>query len=243
IRKTSRSPLLTHGPGGIMLNRANMTLAEVQCHLNRQGAANLVIELIMKNPSHSIFVESVELGIALLEGGNTIIQRSILTCLSEAYLAEQFFKVFYDKLKSAQAEIKSSANVTSDFTTKTVDSSRNLHQTTVKEFRKKVGRQNGTTALSDDIKAELHDAAMATNKAYNCMKRQNNSNLSENGLNSPGQVSSPLDDMLAEKEKSKDAAEENKLPLEVLVMQPILRFLQLLCENHNCELQVNNELH
>ncbi|KFM80944.1 Inositol 1,4,5-trisphosphate receptor, partial [Stegodyphus mimosarum] len=44
-----------------------MTLAEVQCHLNEEGASNLVVELIMKNPSHAIFLESVELGIALLE--------------------------------------------------------------------------------------------------------------------------------------------------------------------------------
>lgn len=47
-----------------------------------------------------------------------------------------------------------------------------------------------------------------------------------------------LEEILAEKaEKAKDA-EENKLPQEVMIMQPILRFLQLLCENHNYDLQV-----
>jgi hypothetical protein len=29
-----------------------------------------------------------------------------------------------------------------------------------------------------------------------------------------------------------------KLPFEIRIMQPILRFLQLLCENHNPEFQV-----
>lgn len=63
-----------HNPGGQILTRAEMTLAEVQCHLDEEGASNLVVELIMKNPSNAIFLESVELGIALLEGGNPVIQ-------------------------------------------------------------------------------------------------------------------------------------------------------------------------
>jgi hypothetical protein len=45
--------------------------------------------------------------------------------------------------------------------------------------------------------------------------------------------------MLAEKlERHRDREEQNKLSVKVLVMQPILRFLQLLCENHNRYLQV-----
>lgn len=50
---------------------------------------------------------------------------------------------------------------------------------------------------------------------------------------------SALEDMLAEKlERHRDREEQNKLSVKVLVMQPILRFLQLLCENHNRYLQV-----
>jgi inositol 1,4,5-triphosphate receptor type 1 len=46
--------------------------------------------------------------------------------------------------------------------------------------------------------------------------------------------------MLAEKlERHRDKEEQNKLSVKVLVMQPILRFLQLLCENHNRYLQVS----
>lgn len=48
-----------------------------------------------------------------------------------------------------------------------------------------------------------------------------------------------LEDMLAEKlERTRDKDDE-QLSEKVLVMQPILRFLQLLCENHNRYLQVN----
>lgn len=74
VNPPTASTPITHGPGGVILTRAEMTLAEVQCHLDEEGASNLVVELIMKNPSHAIFLESVELGIALLEGGNPVIQ-------------------------------------------------------------------------------------------------------------------------------------------------------------------------
>lgn len=49
--------------------------------------------------------------------------------------------------------------------------------------------------------------------------------------------------MLAEKlERHHEREDQNKLSSKVLVMQPILRFLQLLCENHNRDLQVFNFL-
>lgn len=51
---------------------------------------------------------------------------------------------------------------------------------------------------------------------------------------------SALEDMLAEKlDRHRDHDDQNKLSSKVLVMQPILRFLQLLCENHNQNLQVS----
>ena len=108
--------MISYGPGAIMLTRAEMTLHEVQCHLNNEGASNLVVEIIMSNPSYSIFVECVELGIALLEGGNSIIQKSIYQKLTQANNSEKFFKVFHDKMKLAQQEIKSTISVnSSDF--------------------------------------------------------------------------------------------------------------------------------
>ncbi|KAH9381511.1 hypothetical protein HPB48_005514 [Haemaphysalis longicornis] len=51
-------------------------LTEVQCQLDREGASDLVVELIMMSPSLAIFLESVELGIAMLRGGNPVIQAS-----------------------------------------------------------------------------------------------------------------------------------------------------------------------
>ena len=46
---------------------------------------------------------------------------------------------------------------------------------------------------------------------------------------------SNLEDLIMDKVKEKE--DENKLSPKVTVMKPILRFLQLLCENHNRILQ------
>lgn len=190
-----------------ILSRAGLTLHEVQTHLDREGASDLVIELIIKSaaasaaapmsggvgsdsstvsgffgsngigassnffgssnyynsggsfgpsasaadaalsasPSYSIFVEAVQLGVALLEGGNPIVQRSVYNKLlsplppgtaavaAAAALAgggasggrsggasttdpsvnccQLFFRVFYDKMRDAQNEIKSTVIV------------------------------------------------------------------------------------------------------------------------------------
>lgn len=56
------------------MSRADMSLADVQCHLDKEGASNLVIDLIMNASSDRVFHESILLAIALLEGGNTTIQ-------------------------------------------------------------------------------------------------------------------------------------------------------------------------
>lgn len=56
------------------MSRGEMSLADVQCHLDKEGASNLVIDLIMNATSDRVFHESILLAIALLEGGNTTIQ-------------------------------------------------------------------------------------------------------------------------------------------------------------------------
>ena len=68
----SLSVVVSPGVGG----RGDLILAEVQCHLDKEGASDLVIDLIMNATSDRIFQESILLAIALLEGGNTVIQVS-----------------------------------------------------------------------------------------------------------------------------------------------------------------------
>lgn len=96
------SSLTTHGPRGRLLSRGEMCLREVQVYLDREGASDLVAELVMKSSlSPNVFVEAVQLGIALLEGGNPVIQRSLYTKLQSAETSAIFFKVFHDKVRVA----------------------------------------------------------------------------------------------------------------------------------------------
>jgi len=53
-------------------------------------------------------------------------------------------------------------------------------------------------------------------------------------------VGATLEDMLAEQRLERQEPKESKLSPKVLVMLPVFRFLQLLCENHNRDLQVRN---
>jgi inositol 1,4,5-triphosphate receptor type 1 len=89
-----------------------MSLHEVQVYLDREGASDLVAELVMKSSlSPNVFMEAVQLGIALLEGGNPVIQRSLYTKLQSAETSAIFFKVFHDKVRESQAEIRSTMSV------------------------------------------------------------------------------------------------------------------------------------
>ena len=227
--------LVTHGPGAKYLQRAEKTLHEVQNHLDREGASDLVIELVIKSVhSPSIFVEAIELGIALLEGGNPMIQKGMFNKFLSGDLNQHFFKVFFDKMKDSQQEIKSTVTVnTSDIAAKAHESKQDVNLELDKISRKHGVKTNGVV-ITDELRKELHNAGLATARAFS-NARNLNAGEDSNSLN----INSPLEDILAEKlEKHKDNKEDrNKLSNKVLVMQPILRFLQLLCENHNPDLQ------
>ena len=256
-----------YGPGAILLSRAEMTLCEVQCHLDREGCSNLVVELLMINPIHNIFLECVELGIALLEGGNSTIQKSIYLKLTTENTAEKFFKVFYDKMKFAQHEIKSTINVSSSEQNKperegdsSADKSGTPNGGLSPYLRREVSRngrtQNGI-ALTEELRQQIMDAANVTKGAYSTANQQ----ISARGytpstplincpLNdsydrepiTPSNAFVPLEDVYlvygTERRESRTKNSfDSRLPSEIAVMQQILRFLQLLCENHNYELQ------
>lgn len=77
-----------------VLIRTGQTLSETQTHLDKEGASDLVVELVIKSVnSPAIFLEAVQLGIALLEGGNSTIQQSCFVKLQNADLSQSFFKV------------------------------------------------------------------------------------------------------------------------------------------------------
>ena len=59
---------------GLFLFRANKTLYDMQCMMDVNGATDLVIDLIMADPSPNVFLECIQLAISLLEGGNGSVQ-------------------------------------------------------------------------------------------------------------------------------------------------------------------------
>lgn len=90
--------------------------------------------------------------------------------------------------------------------------------------------------ITDELREELNQVAASNAQSYANIR---------NGLAPCEDVANnALDDISEKSDKNKsgnssgDEKEEGQLSPKVLVMQPILRFLQLLCENHNRELQV-----
>ena len=80
-------------------------------------------------------------------------------------------------------------------------------------------------SLTDEMKEQLSEAASQTNKAYLAVRRGREMEGSErhNALGELSMKGGPAGRLLSQ---------------EIACMQPILRFLQLLCENHNTNLQV-----
>lgn len=219
------------------MSRAGRTLHEVQTHLDREGASDLVVELIIKSiHSPSIFGEVVALGIALLEGGNPIIQKSMFTKLLGGDLSQAFFKVFYDKMRDSQQEIKSTVSVnTSDMAAKAHEDKQD-GKDVARMSRKYSIKTNGIT-ISEELREELNKAAETTSQAYATVRSLSSSGEEECAAGA-GAAASAFEDMLAEKlEKHRERDQQNRLSTKVLITQPILRFLQLLCENHNSDLQ------
>ncbi|XP_055770726.1 inositol 1,4,5-trisphosphate receptor type 1 isoform X1 [Salvelinus fontinalis] len=206
------------GPGA--LSRGEMSLAEVQCHLDKEGASDLVIDLIMNTTSDRVFQESILLAIALLEGGNTTIQRSFFCRLTEDKKSEKFFRVFYDRMKLAQLEIKATVTVnTSDLGNRKRDDDAPDKEVPIRKKAK-----DSAVVVTEEAREQLLEASSATKKAFNSYRREAD----------PEDHFSAADGTPSAGNKSQ---EDGEMSFIIVIMQPILRFLQLLCENHNRDLQ------
>jgi inositol 1,4,5-triphosphate receptor type 1 len=229
---------VTHGPGAKFLSRAGKTLYEVQNMLDKEGAGELVVELVIKSiHSPSILVEAVELGIALLEGGNNVIQRGMFGKFLALDPSPAFFRVFYDKMKDAQAEIKSTVTVnTTDIAAK-ANENREYQRDVDRISRRAAPLRSNGIVITEEFRDELNNAGISTARAF-AAARSFTGTADEYASSNNSSCANPLEEILAEKlEKNKEKDQREKLSPKVLVMRPILRFLQLLCENHNPDLQ------
>lgn len=238
--KKTASQMVNSGPGAEMLSRAGVTLCEMQGRLDKCGASDLIIDLIMVQPNLRVFLEILELAIALLEGGNNSIQKSLLHRFTNGK-CEEFFRYIYDKMRDAEAEIRATITVQTTESSVAKKSDKDVSHAKTADGRRGTvfgGRRDTLIAgsmmgISEDVKEQLSDAAMHTGKAYAAVRR---------GRDPDAEVEAsrpmPNSSLFGTDLQSASGKHEVKtMSPEVLVMKPILRFLQLLCENHNRDLQ------
>lgn len=65
---------------------------DIQCLLDKEGASELVIDVIVNTKNDRIFSEGILLGIALLEGGNT--QTQVLISFTYSHIGFQMHVVW-----------------------------------------------------------------------------------------------------------------------------------------------------
>lgn len=84
--------------------------------------------------------------------------------------------------------------------------------------------------ITEDTREQLLEASSATKKAFNSYRRE--ADPEDHYTSADGQTSTG--------DKNQD---DGEMSFVIVIMQPILRFLQLLCENHNRDLQVGQTEH
>lgn len=138
-------------------------------------------------------------------------------------------------MRDSQHEIKSTVSVnTSDIAAKAHEDKQDGKE--VNKTSKKHGVKTNGILITEDLREELTTASDSTSQAYITIR---NMASGDDGCANTAGAAYAFEDMLAEKlEKHREKDDQNRLSAKVLIMQPILRFLQLLCENHNPELQV-----
>uniref|UniRef100_A0AAY4DQM8 Inositol 1,4,5-trisphosphate receptor n=1 Tax=Denticeps clupeoides TaxID=299321 RepID=A0AAY4DQM8_9TELE len=199
----------TGGSPGQDSDKPGSSLVDDQCLLDNVGASELVIDLIMRTKNDRVFEESILLGIALLRAGNTQIQNSFYSLLHKEKKSEKFFKVFYDRMRLAQQEIRSTVSV-------------NMFELSSRK-RDEDGEGSGVRLKKQgDMRGQLKEASSATRKAFSTFRKEMDPDLEMVGSGEDG---------------TDESVEETQMSAAITIMKPILRFLQLLCENHNRDLQ------
>ena len=133
--------------------------------------------------------------------------------------------MFYDKIKEAQQEIKSSVTVNTSNITNREENKDGIKE--VEKAKRKRRVVNGQMNLSDESREEWDAAALATSNAYSLVRGGSGSSAGSSSDDNGGPMiplTPGLEDILAEKvEKSREKEEEKQLSSKISVMQPILR--------------------
>ncbi|CAB1322999.1 unnamed protein product, partial [Coregonus sp. 'balchen'] len=199
-------------------DKPSSSMVDIQYLLDSEGASELVIDLIVSTKNDRVFQESILLGNALLRGGNTQIQNSFYHQLHKQKKSERFFKVFYDRMRLAQQEIRATVSV-------------NMFEVSTCRKREEdidvSHTKDSSLHMKDDMRGQLKEASSATSKAFVSFRKDLDTDLEV------------LDGQAGEGPGGggEEREEETQMSPAITIMKPILRYLQLLCENHNRNLQ------
>ncbi|XP_010888608.2 inositol 1,4,5-trisphosphate receptor type 2 isoform X3 [Esox lucius] len=206
-------------------DKPNSNMVDIQCLLDSEGATELVIDLIVSTKNDRVFEESILLGNALLRGGNTQIQNSFYHQLHKQKKSERFFKVFYDRMRLAQQEIRATVSVNMfEVSARKRDEDLEVSHSGIR-MRKTV--KDSSIQMKEEFRGQLKEASSATSKAFVSYREEMDTDLEVlEGQAGDGPGGG-----------SEDKEEEVQMSPAITIMKPILRYLQLLCENHNRNLQ------
>ncbi|XP_065845559.1 inositol 1,4,5-trisphosphate-gated calcium channel ITPR1-like isoform X2 [Oscarella lobularis] len=193
----------------VTLPRHRMSKADIQTFLDVNRASDLVVDMVMHKGSQDIFLEGIKLGIVLLDEGNEVVQRSLYHRFLDDG-CEAFFHAIADHMREAQAEIKGSYNFNP------------IEMSAVGETVSMMAFPEGSTPRS----------SFAAGSGEKDSDRRTS-------LVSP---ISPISQEFPASTPSRDSSTPTRTgpsmeSQELICMWPVLRFVQLMCENHNRDLQ------
>lgn len=195
------------------------SLYDVQCKLNNAGASDLVIDLIVQEPSHEVFFMTIQLAKALLHEGNNEVQMSFYNRLKRRNVCEPFFSALKTKLQMAQNRLKSDMMACSDPKQRGIALSTSISR---RSSTLNTPQPEDGVLPSEDVGKKSRDSSVSELTIP--------TTLPPDSL--PAGCNAQEINLYQDDERAKGI-----LPPEVAIIEPILRFLQLLCENHNLLLQ------
>ncbi|CAG7731913.1 unnamed protein product [Allacma fusca] len=213
---------------------------ELHYYLDQLGASKLVVMLLTKpDLAPDVLQQAINLGISLLSGETVELQKSFYNHLSNCAKSSNFMKVLYDILREGGEDFRADAK------TKISDIARGdskSHLATSTLSRKSVvGDGYSILRTSKRMQDDMHNATQQ-------MERELRQGLfhvrgnTEQGIK-PGSSGVLLDDNenelkgIATTVLRKDGYAIPSLNPRKKLLESSLRFLQLLCENHNLEMQ------
>ncbi|TNN35213.1 Inositol 1,4,5-trisphosphate receptor type 3 [Liparis tanakae] len=254
-KSSPKSDLAELGASGAEQERDWAVVAAVQCRLDREGGTKLFTDLVMSSKNDKIFQESIQLAICLLEGGNTEIQvghdlrdrspggagtpryRWVTTSGIGVLGGREHRDTGGSRPQGSESwgGGNTEIQVGHDLRDRSPGGGGNIEMQN--SFYKLMMGDNKSEkffkVLHDRMKEAQTDIKASVSVNVGEMTHKANEKELETG-------SAPLLGQSISPAPAQPAAEQ-EVELEmgpaVTIMKPILRFLQLLCENHNHDLQ------